>query len=146
MKYGGPEGGPEDPYLPAVGYAEPRQPRYRARWENLLNAMALAGVNPRDWPHRAEGQWGLAEQWRWHMRWELHGEGAVLEALEQLWNDEHPRRRAGRKLEPTVAEVTAELLRRREAGESTGYDALAAHFHVDSSTIRRRLGKLKKTP
>jgi hypothetical protein len=42
----------------------------------------------------------------------------------------------------TAEAVRAERARRIEAGEPSGYDALAEHFHCDASTIRRRLGVL----
>jgi DNA-binding GntR family transcriptional regulator len=39
-------------------------------------------------------------------------------------------------------EVMAELSRRAAAGAPTSYGALARHFHVSPTTIRRRLGKI----
>lgn len=42
----------------------------------------------------------------------------------------------------TLEAVSAERDRRKAAGEPSGYDALATHFHCDASTIRRRLGVL----
>jgi len=45
--------------------------------------------------------------------------------------------------EATTENIRAERERRRSAKEPSGYDALAAHFCVDASTVRRRLGKLK---
>jgi hypothetical protein len=57
---------------------------------------------------------------------------------------QEPARQRGPDPDATVpAEaVRAEKRRRIEAGEPSGYDALARHFGVSPSTIRRRLSKL----
>lgn len=79
-----------EPYLPAVGYATPRDPRWRHRWQKLLRAMSSAGVDVREWPYRAEGADGKLQAIRWLTLWQVQGEGAVLDELEQGWA-EHQR-------------------------------------------------------
>jgi hypothetical protein len=52
--------------------------------------------------------------------------------------------RVASRSEVTEEAVRAEKDRRRAAGEPDSYGALAEHFHVNASTIRRRLGVLPR--
>jgi len=79
------------------------------------------------------------------------GPGATRAGETMAWSSLHERRRIMALVtklrtrvrdDVTAEDVRAERDRRKAAHEPSGYDALAKHFHVDPSTIRRRLGAL----
>ncbi len=69
------------------------------------------------------------------------GLAAAAWAHDQAQPEPEPRGTT-KPMEPSAEEVRAERARRSANAEPIGYDALARHFHVSTTTIRRRLEKL----